>query len=275
MSARVLREGRVRLWLDPEDRGLAYGDGLFETMLVHRGEPVWWQEHWQRLRRGAVALGLPMPDESEVRRECAALLAEAGEAGRVVLKLVLTRGSGGRGYAPPADATPTVVISTHPAPLPAATGLTLRWSRTTLAIQPALAGIKHLNRLEQVLARAEWDDPGIDEALMCDSEDRVVSATAANLFALVGGRWLTPSVERCGVAGVARHWLLSNLPGAAVAELSAAEVSHADALLLCNSVRGILPVRRLGMREWPRDDAVAPLRARLAEAQPAFADREH
>jgi len=269
MSARVLREGRVRLWLEPEDRGLAYGDGVFETLLVHQGQPVWWREHWRRLLRGAQALGLPLPDEAEVRRECAALV---GESARAVLKIILTRGCGGRGYQPPPAATPTVVLSSHPAPEPMARGLTLRWARTTLAIQPALAGIKHLNRLEQVLARREWDDPGIDEALMCDGEDRVISAVSANLFALVGGRWLTPSVQRCGVAGIAREWLLANVPGAEEADLAAAEVSHAEALLLCNSVRGILPVRRLGMREWPGDEAATALRARLAEAQPAFAD---
>ena len=267
MSARVLREGRVRLWLEPEDRGLAYGDGVFETLLVHAGEPVWWQEHWQRLLRGATRLGLPLPDENEVRHECMAMLAGLR---RGVLKIVLTRGSGGRGYAPPEAATPTVVLSTHPAPAAPAQALQLRWARTTLAVQPALAGIKHLNRLEQVLARAEWRDADSDEALMCDGEDRVVSAIAANLFVLLGGRWLTPSVERCGVAGIAREWLLANLPGAAVAELNAAEVIRADALFLCNSVRGILPVRRLGNREWPRDDAVAPVRSLLAAAYPAF-----
>jgi 4-amino-4-deoxychorismate lyase len=268
MSARVLREGRMRLWLEPEDRGLAYGDGVFETLLVHAGEPVWWQEHWQRLLRGAARLGLPVPDENEVRHECMAMLGQAGP--RAVLKIVLTRGSGGRGYAPPAGATPTVVLSTHPAPEPVSRSLNLRWSKTTLALQPALAGIKHLNRLEQVLARAEWQDADIDEALMCDGEDRVVSATSSNLFVLLGGRWLTPSVERCGIAGIARAWLLANLPGAAVAELNAAEVIRADALFLCNSVRGILPVRRLGNREWPRDELVAPVRSLLASAHPAF-----
>ncbi len=271
MSARVLRDGLVRAGLDPEDRGLAYGDGVFETLLVHRGEPVWWREHWQRMQRGAAVLGLPMPDEGEVRRECAAMI--SGQA-HAVLKIVLTRGSAGRGYQPPADARPTVVLSTHPAPEPVRRPLRLRWSRMTLAIQPALAGIKHLNRLEQVLARAEWDDPEIDESLLCDSEDRVVGATAANLFALIGGRWLTPSVERCGIAGVAREWLLANLPATAVADLSAAEVSHADAIFLCNAVRGILPVGKLGMREWPCGDAVASVRARLAEAQPAFSNKE-
>ena len=107
---------------------------------------------------------------------------------------------------------------------------------------------------------------------MCDGEDRVVCATSANLFVLLGGRWLTPSVERCGVAGIARAWLLANLPGAAVADLNGAEVSRAEALFLCNAVRGILPVRRLGMREWPRHEAVDSARALLAEAQPAFSE---
>ena len=270
MSARVLREGRVRAWLEPDDRGLAYGDGVFETLLVHRGEPVWWREHWQRLRLGATRLGLPMPDEAEVRREADALM---GDVERAVLKVVLTRGGGGRGYAPPPDPTPTVVLSRHPLPPPApAGGLALRWAKTTLAMQPALAGIKHCNRLEQVLARVEAADADFDEALMCDGEDRVVGATSANLFVLLGGRWLTPSVERCGIAGIARGWLLANLPGAGVADLNAAEVSRADALFLCNAVRGILPVRRLGMREWPGDEAVAPVRSRLAEAQPAFSE---
>ena len=271
MSTRVLREGRVLAWVEPDDRGLAYGDGLFETLLVHRGEPVWWREHWQRLQRGADRLGLPLPDEAFVRRECDVLM---GEVERAVLKIVLTRGGGGRGYAPPPDSTPTVVLSRHGVPAAPAQGLSLRYARTTLAIQPALAGIKHLNRLEQVLARAEPNDADFDEALMCDGEDRVVSATAGNLFALLAGRWLTPSVERCGVAGIAREWILANVPGAAVAELNGADISRADALFLCNSVRGILPVRRLGMKEWPRDDLVAPLRARLAEAQPAFAEGE-
>jgi 4-amino-4-deoxychorismate lyase len=269
VSSRVLREGKVRLWLEPEDRGLAYGDGVFETLLVYQGEPVWWQEHWQRLLRGAARLRLPLPDENEVRHECMAMLAEADK--RSVLKIVLTRGSSGRGYAPPLDATPTVVLSVHPAPVRITQGLHLRWAKTTLAVQPALAGIKHLNRLEQVLARAEWSDFESDEALVCDGEGRVVGAIAANLFVLLDGRWRTPSVERCGVAGIARDWLLANIPKATVAELNPAEVSRADALFLCNSVRGILPVRRLGMREWPRDEAVAPLRAMLAAAQPAFA----
>jgi 4-amino-4-deoxychorismate lyase len=272
MSAKVLREGRVRLWLEPDDRGLAYGDGVFETLLVHHGQPVWWHEHWERLHRGARTLGLSMPDQDWIRTECQSLLADSQ---RSVLKIILTRGSGGRGYAAPENPQPTVILSSHPAPPPISEPISLRWCKTALAIQPQLAGIKHLNRLEQVLARQEWNDPAIADGLMCDTEDRVICATSANLFALVGGRWLTPGVARCGIAGIARAWILANAPAAVEADLSAAEVSHADALFLCNAVRGILPVRRLGLREWPMHEAVVRLQRRLAEAQPAFATQEY
>jgi 4-amino-4-deoxychorismate lyase len=271
MSARVLRNGRVRLWLEPDDRGLAYGDGVFESLLVHQGQPVWWREHWDRLLRGAKVLGLPAPDQAQVRRECENLVVDSP---RAVLKIILTRGSGGRGYAAPDDPIPTVVISRHLAPPSEQEPVTLRWCQTALAIQPALAGIKHLNRLEQVLARAEWNDPNIFDGIMCDTEDRVIAATSANIFALIGGRWLTPGVERCGIAGTARAWVLANVPGAAEADLNSAEISRADALFLCNAVRGILPVRRLGLREWPDHEAIARLRRQLAAAQPAFAIQE-
>lgn len=268
---RVMRDGAVFDSLDPADRGLAYGDGLFETMRVHRGQPVWWQEHWRRLQRGAERLGLPMPDEHAVRRECEQLFGDAGDG---VFKIILTCGAGGRGYTRPERPSPTVVLSRHALPVAWPDPIAIRWCRTPLAIQPALAGIKHLNRLEQVLARREWSDPAIAEGLMRDTEDRVVCATAANLFILHRGRWLTPNVQRCGVAGIARGWLLENVAGSAEADLGAAEVSDADAVFLCNAVRGILPVARLGQREWTDHDATRRLRLALAQAQPAFAIQE-
>jgi 4-amino-4-deoxychorismate lyase len=271
MSSKVLHKGKVRLWLEPDDRGLAYGDGVFETLLVHEGQPVWWREHWERLLRGARVLGLPVPDEMLVRRECDSLL--EGKS-RAVLKLILTRGNGGRGYRAPEDPNPTVILSSHAAPPSIAHGVTLRWCQTPLAIQPVLAGIKHLNRLEQVLARAEWTDPQIADGIMCDTEDRVICTTSANIFAFIGGRWLTPGVERCGIAGTARAWVLANAAGASEADLNSAEISRADALFLCNAVRGILPVRRLGLREWPEHPALVKLRRQLADSHPAFAVQE-
>lgn len=268
MTARILRAGHAVDAIDPGDRGLAYGDGVFETILVHRGAPVWWEAHVARLAAGAARLGIPLPDAPQLRAEADALV--AGMA-RGVLKLILTRGSGGRGYAPPAEPVPTLLLSLHDAP-PAApvAGLALRWCDTRLAIQPRLAGIKHLNRLEQVLARNEWRDPDIHEGVMCDMQGRVVCATAANLFVRLDGRWWTPPVDRCGIAGVCRSWLLEQ-PGAGEREIFPDDVERAEAVFLCNSVRGILPVARLGNRHWPPDAATCDLIERLAVAEPAFA----
>ena len=253
------------------DRGMAYGDGLFETMRAHRGEVPWWGAHWARLQRGAERLRIPLPEESSVRTEATQLL--SGDD--AVLKLVVTRGTGGRGYAPSPDATPTWIISTHPLP-PAAPGdgIVVRWCDTRLAVQPKLAGTKHCNRLEQVLARAEWNEPATTdrdavEGLMRSTEGDVVSATAANLFVLRDDRWLTPPIDRCGVAGVCRAWALEAL-GAEETRLDVTDVETADAVFLCNAVRGILPVARLGARTWPLHPRLVAVRERLASAHPGF-----
>lgn len=146
----------------------------------------------------------------------------------------------------------------------------LRWCDTRLAIQPALAGIKHCNRLEQVIARGEWHDDGIDDGLMCDSEGFVVGATSANLFVLREGGWMTPMVDRCGIAGVCRAWCMTDL-AAVETRLTIAQVELADAIFLCNAVRGILPVAQLVRRAWSPHPQVTALQARLARVHPAFA----
>lgn len=253
------------------DRGLAYGDGLFETMRAHRGDVPWWDAHWSRLERGANRLHLALPDQAKVRHESAGLL--AGDD--AVLKLIVTRGSGGRGYAPETDAEPSWIISRHPVPSPSpAGGIVLRWCDTRLAIQPLLAGIKHCNRLEQVLARAEWNDRTVAvadavEGLMRSTDGDVVSATAANLFVLREDRWFTPRLDRCGVAGICRDWLLGET-GAAEARLDVTDVETADAVFLCNAVRGILPVAKLGGLKWHLHPRIVALRNRLAAAHPGF-----
>lgn len=268
-SVRVLRGSQLSQWVDVGDRGFNYGDGLFETLRVHRGQPVWWREHWDRLLRGATRLGIVAPDELLVRKEVEHLL-EGKASG--VLKIVLTRGIGGRGYASDALATPTIALSLHVLPAPYRHALRLRWCETEMAVQPRLAGIKHLNRLEQVLARAEWRDPVIDEGLMCDTDGLVVCATAANVFALIDGCWLTPTLQRCGVAGTARQWILNHVPDTYEATLRPADLRHAQALLLCNAVRGVMPVHRLADTVYEDQDSPRAVRERLWQAVPAFAD---
>ncbi len=250
------------------DRGLAYGDGVFETLLVHAGEPVWWTEHWQRLLRGAEVLKIPAPNEVIVRNAYQALLTNHADC---VLKIILTRGSGGRGYASPDNVEPRIILSVHPAPTKIHQPLTLRWCDTTLARQPLLAGIKHLNRLEQVLARNEWQDQNIFDGLMCDTENNVTCATSANVFVKIQGQWLSPKIDQAGIAGIARAWVFKQWPNAQEAQLSRLEVEQAEAIFICNAVRGILAIKRLGGAEFPADQDIRDLQNRLALEQPAFA----
>ena len=272
MNARVFVGERSVETTAVDDRGLAYGDGLFETMRAHRGELPWWEAHWARLVRGAQRLRLALPDPEFVRGQARAML-QGRDAG--VLKLIVTRGHGGRGYAPPKDAEPAWMLALHSLPFTPSKGLALRWCETRLSIQPALAGLKHCNRLEQVLARCEWQDVDAhgrdaDEGLMLDTEDSVVCATAANVFALIDGRWTTPQVDRCGVAGVCRAWALTELRADEI-RLSRRRLESAEAIFLCNAVRGILPVARLGERAWAPHPQVSALRGRLAAVAPMFA----
>lgn len=274
MNARIFVGSHRVDAIPADDRGLAYGDGLFETMHAHRGEVPWWGAHWARLAHGADRLRMALPDQQRVRDEVAALVnaaASENKAAGPVLKLLLTRGSGGRGYAPPADATPTWKLSLHPLPsVMPASGLRVRWCDTRLASQPLLAGLKHCNRLEQVMARAECQAAGTDEGLVCDHDGNVIGATSANVFILHQGRWLTPRLDRCGVAGVCRSQLMQPLQ-ARQAHVDRAMVQAADAVFLCNAVRGILPVAVLDGQPLAPHPAIADARRALARLHPGFA----
>lgn len=244
-----------------QDRGLAYGDGLFETIRFVTGQAPLWSLHVTRLRRSCARLRLSMPGPAALWHEAQTF---AGNDD-CVIKLLLTRGDG-RGYAVDADATSRRVLSRHPLPVTAAEayaeGVRLRWCRLRLSAQPLLAGMKHLNRLENVLARSEWRDRRIHEGLLCDGDGQVICATAANLFIVHDGRLLTPKLDRCGVAGVARAWILRRarrfMPVLETA-LHRDRVLAADEIFLSNAVRGIVPVARLGERHF----TVGPVTRRL------------
>jgi 4-amino-4-deoxychorismate lyase len=257
--ARVLVNGEPGAALSVMDRGLGYGDGLFETIRFAGAQAPLWRRHMARLAEGCARLALPAPEPGTLWREAQAVAQGMAQA---VVKIVYTRGIGERGYAPPGAPAPTRVLAASEAP-PAAPGegLRLHLCETRLAVQPRLAGIKHLNRLEQVLARAEWSDPAIGEGLLRDTEGRVVSATAANLFAVVGGALVTPPVDRCGIAGVARAEVLAARPDARVRALALDELLGADEIFLSSSVRGIVPVRELAGRVFAPGAAARALQA--------------
>lgn len=264
-SVRIFRGEREIAGIEPGNRGLAYGDGLFETMRVHLGAIPLWARHLARLCEGAGRLGIALPAVDFIEARIAQAIAGRDSG---VLKLVLTRGDGGRGYAYAPETDPVWVLSLHglPASHP---GLRLHWCETRLASQPALAGIKHCNRLEQVLARAEAARAGCDEGLMRDADGDAISATSANLLVFRDGRWSTPRVDACGVAGVLRGWLLEQ-ELVETATLPPPAVEAAEALALCNAVRGILPVASLGARLRAWHPTLDELQGRLAMAYPMF-----
>lgn len=251
MTARMLVNGVATEQVPALDRGLAYGDGLFESIrLVGMAAPLW-TRHMRRLLEGCTRLRIPAPDPAQLWRE--ALQVGRGMPQSVV-RITVTRGTGERGYALPASPRPTRVVAAFaPPPVTAAAyakGVRMRVCGIRLAEQPLLAGIKHLNRLEQVLARAEWNDPAIAEGVLLDSHERVISATMANLFAVVDGELLTPALDRCGVAGVARAEVLAACPQARVGELTLAMLRGASEIFLSSSVRGIVPVHSLDDRGY-------------------------
>ena len=254
--------------LDPADRGLAYGDGLFETLRAHQGALPWWPRHRARLQAGAARLGFGLPDATVLETALAEALQRAPDG---VLKLVLTRGAGARGYAPASDIAPTLLVFVGGCPEPAAGPLTVDLLPQRLAVQPVLAGLKHLNRLEQVLGAREAAGRGLDEGLMADAEGDITCGTRSNLVARVGGRWITPPVHRAGVAGIARGRLLEAWPALAEAALPIADLGRIEALFLLNAVRGILPAGRCGARALdPRPPGLDEARAVLAASHPAF-----
>ncbi|MFI8750720.1 aminodeoxychorismate lyase [Vreelandella lionensis] len=226
-----------------DDRGLAYGDGVFETVLLRDGVPVLWDYHLARLEQGCRRLNIPLPTSQQLAQVWQSPPAAALE----VLKLILTRGSGGRGYALPDHPEPRLIFRRTPFVTNGQRwqhGVCVRLCHLRLGHQPLLAGIKHLNRLENVLARQEWQESHIAEGLLADQSGEMVEATSMNLFWSTEGRLLTPRVNRCGVAGTLRAALLAN--GVIEEEgLTVSELPQVERLWVGNSVQGVWPVCEL------------------------------
>jgi 4-amino-4-deoxychorismate lyase len=233
------------------ERGLHYGEGLFETIACVAGRPRLLQRHLRRLGCGCERLGLVPYDAAATEREVRELA--AGNV-RAIVKLLLTRGPAvARGYALTGRERPMRIALRYAwpeeDPTAAEQGVRVRLARLRLGENPALAGLKHCNRLEQVLARREWTDPRIGEALMFSSSGALVSGTMSNVFLVRGSKLLTPSIDRCGVAGIMRETVLELAAALGIAaeerRLAAADLTAAEELFLTNTVIGIRPVREL------------------------------
>lgn len=269
--ASFLVNGMPTASIDAGDRGLAYGDGVFRTLAVRSGGALNWQRHCRLLARDCAAIGLACPD--------ADLL--AAEVGRVApadatVKIIVTRGASGRGYGYDEGATPTRIVAAYPpfADADAAReGVRVRRCALVLAEQPRLAGVKSLNRLENVLARAEWRDPGIREGLLADGGGRLVEGTMSNVFLTLGARLVTPAITRCGVSGAQRERILDIARGEGIAcevrDVAFDELRGAGEVFLANSLIGVWPVVALDDWRWAPGPVARRLQARIGEEDAA------
>jgi 4-amino-4-deoxychorismate lyase len=252
----ILVNGEVADQIPVNDRGFQYGDGLFETIEISEGRPLFLEQHLQRLRAGCSSLKIPCFSDKELTDDIHRVSHQAKNA---VLKIIVTRGIGGRGYRQPMVLQATRVVSLHPFPdYPfsfAKQGVNARFCTTRLGLNPAIAGIKHLNRLEQVMARAEWDDPEVQEGIMLDITDNVIEGTMTNLMYVKNETVNTDTLQSAGVKGVMRE-LIKNL----IDEHHLTLVEHsyrketllaAEEVFVCNSIIGIWPIKKIDGVNFP------------------------
>jgi 4-amino-4-deoxychorismate lyase len=250
----------------PQDRALQYGDGLFETTLVRDGRIRFARLHQARLQQGCARLGIAA-NHAALWSQAQAL---AHQHGHAILKLLVTRGSAtSRGYGPARDEAPRSVITVFDPPaaqeLPAT--IAVNTLTSTLGENPALAGMKHCNRLEQIMARGELARTDGFEGLLYSSAGRLVSGTTSNVFLEQAGTLVTPVLDRCGIAGVMRAVALREAPPLGlqlrVADISAAAVRQCSGMFITNIRLGVLPVQTLDGRALAISDGVRNLAARI------------
>ncbi|WP_372880624.1 aminodeoxychorismate lyase [Psychromonas sp.] len=233
-----------------DDRGLAYGDGLFSTIKVEHGVAQLWDYHLQRLQSGAQKLFFPEVDWSTLSDELHCLAKSLSGQRYAVIKVILTRGSGGRGYSIQGCHAPQRILSVHPYPdfyqQWQTQGLKVIQCQQQLAINRQLAGLKTLNRLEQVLIKHELESQQALEGVVCDNNGYVIEACGANIFIYMNNHWVTPKLDGCGVQGVKRRQImeLSALAGHPVREMQITtnDLLNAEAVCLSNALMGIVPV---------------------------------
>lgn len=264
----IIVNGTPSETLAVRDRACMYGDGVFRTMVLRNGVIRCWRGHYEKLAADCAALELRCPDREALNRDIEQIVARQPDG---VVKIVVSRGEGGRGYAvEPAQNVTRLVMATSLPDYPenwVTQGVAARTCALRIAHQPRLAGIKHLNRLENVLARREWHDPEIAEGLMLDRDGSVIEGTMSNLFVRHQQTLSTPDLSRCGVAGLqrARIMRLALRLGlrVQVTDIRLETLLRADEAFLCNSVIGVWPIRALDGARLPVGPAAHALRDML------------
>lgn len=256
------------------DRGFSYGDGVFRTMKVRNGLPVSWPFHYQKLVADCAVIGIVCPSAELLMSDLQKLFENElfSEDLTQVAKIIITRGEGERGYAPPTITVPTRVVMKSGLPHYAKSnydkGVQLHVCDLRLAAQPKLAGIKHLNRLENVLARMEWREDAIFDGLLLDQAGNVIECTMSNVFARFGTELVTPDLSQCGVSGITRQRILGlgSVLGLdlVVRALNLEQLLQADEIIICNSLFGAFQVTQINHKIWPQQDLAVKIRTVVA-----------
>ena len=267
---RILINGRCDAAIAPNDRSVHYGDGLFETVAVDHGKPLCLEQHLERLTLGCERLDIPIPDSISLRAE---IMAMAENQSQAVVKVLVSRGTGGRGYKPPEPASPTRIVFRYPWQADTQrlreTGVATCICSGRLAGNPRLAGIKHLNRLEQVLASIEYLKQECDEGLMLDHTGHLIEGTMSNVFLVNDSSLVTPEIAECGVAGIMRQAIIDlvrsqNIIPLRIAPVPVDQVMSAKEVFLTNSTWGIWPVVVLERRRLKVGKVTRTLQTALA-----------
>jgi 4-amino-4-deoxychorismate lyase len=259
----ILINGKFNGSVSAQDRGFTYGDGVYETCRYANGKIPLWSFHLERLLAGVKHLAIPI--EQQILEDYLNTLLnqfnnnQPSAQPNAIVKIIITRGEGGRGYKIPEAASPTYCLSLFPTDeLCGETylnGCDVRICQFRLSRNKTLAGLKHLNRLEQIMARMEWQDE-VDEGLLLDENNNLIEATAANLFLVKNNTLLTPDLSYAGVAGVMRRVIIEKIApqstiSVVIKNLTLDALASADEVFLCNSVRGIKPVNRVvGLKDF-------------------------
>ena len=230
------------------DRGLLYGDGLFETLRVSNGRPLWWERHMERFKGGVNLLRLQLPWPVESLFGFAIKLIAQNGMPEAMLRITLTRGSGPRGYSMKNAACPTLAMTLHPVSV-VPSSLRLRTASPRIPLNDPAANWKTANKLAQILARAEAEDQGLDDALLLNTDGNVCEGTSSNLFWLDGGAVCTPPLGDGPLAGVTRSVVLDLCRDRNIRTIERSVrregLFEADGVFLTNSGSGIVPAVEL------------------------------
>lgn len=260
--------------VDASERGLQYGDGLFETVAIRNGEPRLWDYHMDRLAKGCELLNIKKPADTELFAGVSdALQNSDATTAYCVAKIIVTAGTGARGFGRPLTETPTVLFGAFPAVPPPVEayreGLETALCRTRLAVGAPTAGLKTLNRLEQVLARSEFVDTGEFEGMTMDADDNIICGTMSNVFFVTNNSISTPSLARCGVEGVMRRHVIETLRAQGIdtqiQTVSLVDLKNANEVFVSNSQFGVMPVRSCAEMQWPVGDTTRNVMSILAD----------